>query len=158
MDTKAVLQLAKILDAVDEHHASSFDMRTWGASLINEVVLRGGLQPVEQANVALEKKVHDCGTPVCIAGWTVLAFSRYLMDESYECSVYYEACDLLDLTNEQTMELFVPFTDQLDSVKLLGMVTASNAAQVLRHLADTDEVDWMIVPRLKEAIAAQWYC
>lgn len=80
---------------------------------------------------------HSCGTPACIGGW---AAWEALDRPSVLPSIFPHgrASSWLDISDEQGDALFIPDI-------WLSAVTASQAATVLRHLAETGEVDWNIV-------------
>lgn len=82
---------------------------------------------------------HDCGTPACIAGW-----ANYLHNsdgrEQVRMESAYRARLWLGLGEEDADELFGIGEDDPG----LESVTPTHAAAVLRHLADTGEVDWSV--------------
>ena len=89
---------------------------------------------------------HYCGTPCCIAGWALAAAGDTgpeSMDLGNYVDVFTRAGNYLGLVGEQDMDLFAPAY----TVALLGdenHITARHAAAVLRHLAETGEIDWRI--------------
>jgi hypothetical protein len=89
---------------------------------------------------------HYCGTPACIAGW---AIAMKLGDLS--CDVDKEifisgksysslAGEFLGIGEELHVELFFSSPGEIP----LDEVSPQIAASVLRHLAETGEVDWSI--------------
>lgn len=80
---------------------------------------------------------HSCGTPCCIAGFTVGdKCATYVEEEIHD-----EAVEKLGLTDDQARKLFFGLGPE-------GIYdpTPKHAAAVLRHLAATGEVDWSIKP------------
>lgn len=82
--------------------------------------------------------VHVCGTPCCIAGWTV-AVAKGWETITWRVAYYDVAANHLGLTGQQAEDLFRPFSH----VRLQD-VTPAHAAAVLRNLADTGVVDWSV--------------
>ncbi len=79
-----------------------------------------------------------CGTTMCLAGAAVLKFqSEVITLENWEVVDYFERAQvLLDLTAPEAVQLFTPgniYSHTRDT---------SYAAKVLRHLAETGEVNW----------------
>lgn len=75
-------------------------------------------------NSARDMSGHNCGTIACIGGWTERLFPGV------------EASETLGLTGSQARALFYP-DGHFDA-------TPDKAVAVLRHLAETGEVDWSI--------------
>jgi len=75
-----------------------------------------------------------CGTVACIAGWTC----KVLGEPSNEYEHGWTAGDHLGLDHEQRTLLFTP-RGWLGSPEIFK---ARHAVRVLRHLAETGEVDW----------------
>ena len=76
---------------------------------------------------------HRCGAPACIAGHTYALFEP----ESFDLrgrTEYTRAKRLLDLRPIQAAGLFTPTHQR--------RITNTDAARVLRHLAETGVVDW----------------
>ena len=90
---------------------------------------------------------HHCGTPACIAGWSIWEFfgrSDENLDELVQASnkTYSAiACEYLGIPGEQGEILFFP--EGFD--KPWNEITQQEAARVLRNLAETGQVDWSII-------------
>lgn len=80
---------------------------------------------------------HHCGTPACLAGWTVHTFCDGL-DGLDNGLIRALARDRLGLSDGVADDLFI-YTDGLP----LDAITPPHAAFTLRHLADSGEVDWL---------------
>ena len=87
---------------------------------------------------------HNCSTLACIAGWTVV-----VIDDDWKPStsaineIDKIATELLGLSIEQANELFYALVRPMTE---LSDITPALAVAVLRHLAETGEVDWFIEP------------
>jgi len=77
---------------------------------------------------------EGCGTVACIAGWTVTA--NYDQDRSGQ-PVCVAAEDILGLSDIAADNLFMP-ADMAEP----DSVTRARALAVLRHLRQTNEVEW----------------
>lgn len=83
---------------------------------------------------------YDCGTPSCIAGWTVHLWGN--PDPSTPCTlkrftsweIFETAQVLLGLNVEQADELFLP-NNSAD-------ISPEDASKTLRNLVETGEVHW----------------
>lgn len=101
----------------------------------------------DQPGFNMNRFVHHCGTPSCIAGWAAWeALQRpaniqetWREGERYR-DVEDEAREYLGIDAETAGRLFWG----TDGIKL-EPITKEQAARVLRHLAQTGEVDWSIV-------------
>ena len=82
-----------------------------------------------------ENWAHDCGTPACIAAWTVWLFDREIYGQAAPFGKW--AARLLGLTVPQGEELFMgkPYGPYRHPTPL-------EAADCLRNLADTGSVVW----------------
>lgn len=78
--------------------------------------------------------IHTCGTVACIAGFAAV-LAKPTNHTGFE---FEEAMRWLDLTGIQASALFTPSDDRVN----YGRVTASIAADVVEHLANTGEVVW----------------
>ena len=98
----------------------------------------------------MNKLVYDCGTPSCIAGWAAweaLDQPKVLKTKVFGDSDYIEktAAEYLGLeynscnADKGCYRLFYPNTP------VYSDITPIMAATVLRHLAETGEIDWSIV-------------
>lgn len=85
------------------------------------------------SNPDLDMSGHKCGTVACIAGWAVHTFPP---DDRY-ATAWTAARDQLGLTTFQADQLFEPSVDAA-----YEKATPEIAAKVLRHLAETGEVEW----------------
>ena len=85
---------------------------------------------------------HSCGTPSCIMGWASWMFGG-------------DAVDVVDddaaLRNIFSVDMQIDLTYPVYDYATIsanpgepGHITASHAAAVLRHLAETGEVDWTV--------------
>lgn len=79
---------------------------------------------------------RGCLTVACIAGWAAVLSGVQTPDESAD--IY--AMDYLDLDMTTASDLFHP-----PAYIHWGKVTPQHAAQVIRHLINTGNVDWSIV-------------
>lgn len=86
-----------------------------------------------------------CGTPGCIAGFTL---ARYYMADGMGMPAYTiisEAGNVLGLDRIQLLPLFLPNNSKVDyaaKAGRVGHITAEHAARCLEHLAKTSKVDW----------------
>lgn len=78
-----------------------------------------------------------CGTTGCIAGWACDVFGNG-NEPFYTDEIQFDAAVLLGLPHHIADDLFVPTDGALTDIK------PKHAANVLRHLAETGEVDWSI--------------
>jgi hypothetical protein len=88
---------------------------------------------------------HNCGTVACIAGWaTFIAKGMIPGEQQWSASVLAPGRLFLDITQEQASRLFSPAGEYDDEAKyaIYAGITPSQAVSVLRHLAETGEVDW----------------
>lgn len=91
---------------------------------------------------------ENCQTVACIAGWAFV-LEHGGVEKARKMGLYdvsYQAASWLGIDHTQQMELFrfhgrsIPELDGLD----LGDVTSEQAVKVLRHLAESGEVDWSV--------------
>ena len=87
--------------------------------------------------------LYPCGTPACIAGWT-LAIAGASGEQQDPDEL---ACEqaLLGLSNVQTNLLFIPDTAAARwsaGEHERGWVSPEHAARCLERLAESGEVDW----------------
>lgn len=73
---------------------------------------------------------HKCQTVGCIAGWTLALFGE-------PTAGIYRAAGILGLTGPQRKLLFLT-----KSYLMAKNVTPGQAAKVVRHFAETGEIDW----------------
>lgn len=82
---------------------------------------------------------NECGAVACIAGWTYLTYGP----GEYSAEVHLSAAEHLGLNRNQADELFIPdYSNLFDSLTDWDSITPAHAAQTLRKLAETGEVDW----------------
>lgn len=97
-------------------------------------------------------KEPDCGTTACIAGWAITLAHHgdpeaYPVFRGMQASSYVRAgMDYMKLDPWTALELFYAAKRNEDGETVtkwnLDSITAEEAAEALRHLADTGEVDW----------------
>lgn len=86
----------------------------------------------------------ECGTTACIAGWAVLLEGRTHPMNLSTFGCINTAARWLGLDPELAKNLFCPgYTRDEDHCG--WNATPKQAAQVLRHLAETGEVNWCII-------------
>lgn len=85
-----------------------------------------------------------CETVGCIAGHAIALLDPDQFNNDGDCGVFSEAMGLLGLTCKDAVALFEPDSGRVH----YDRVTAQVAAKVLRHLLDTGEVDWSVVPEV----------
>lgn len=95
-------------------------------------------------------RVHECGTPACIAGHGLALFGCKLRGEGWGLSATDDLTlqAMLGLSEIQTSELFEPQLEDHGVEFDAGpgsfeYITSNHAAACLRHLAATGEVDWL---------------
>lgn len=92
---------------------------------------------------------HDCGTAACIGGWAEVLFVAKDDDINIGTSEDAEIAEALGLSLDQANDLFFPLT----AIKEAGFntnyeqLTQAQAVDVLTHLMETGEVDWLRVVR-----------
>lgn len=104
--------------------------------------------PADNTGFTMQSYLHSCGTPACIAGWAYAASrgsdgSEDLRPEdrdqwSDSRTVAGEAQRFLGLDYTTSEQLFLGFEAPVDLVR----IKPEAAVAVLRHLAETGEVDW----------------
>ena len=80
---------------------------------------------------------HECGAPACLQGW-----AKVLSGDA-------STMQFLDLTDSQSSELYLPshpYAYWHAYPGEPGHVSSKHAAAVLRHAAETDEIDWSVRP------------
>jgi hypothetical protein len=90
---------------------------------------------------------NECGTVACIAGWTYLTYG----DPAGEGDPHELAAIHLGLDEDRADDLFLPnpLTSGLPSCVTYAQITPAHAAQTLRKLAATGEVDWSHANRVR---------
>lgn len=90
--------------------------------------------------------VNWCGTECCIAGYVVTKFApedvAIVADSG---SADWLAGKLLDLEPETADDLFYPKDSHARQIEDWSAITATQAATVVRHLIETEEVNWEII-------------
>lgn len=88
---------------------------------------------------------HQCGTTACIAGWAMHLSGDDLSRVEYLTSngCIRRGAAILGLDFDDADDLFTVCDDSLS----LEEITPSQAVSVLRHLAETGDVDWSIAER-----------
>lgn len=88
------------------------------------------------SNQLIDNSGHDCGTTACIAGWAVSVSGRDVAN--YNGEIRSDAEHILGLDYDTAEELFVNYP-------IFSSPSPSQAAEVLRRLAETGVVDWSAV-------------
>ncbi len=122
-----LIQLAEVLES--ERAEKHFNMNTWFAN-----------KRYERPNKPMGIAIQDCGTIACIGGWAEVIANADLnwTDKQIEANKW------LDLTYAESDKLFYP-------VGYFGVNNPKLAAKVVRHFAETGEVDWSIIDADLEA-------
>ena len=84
----------------------------------------------------MEATYHPCGNPACLAGW---------VEEIWDVEEDPDPLGIVGTKHE--MELFeprAPWATFFHKPGEEGFITSEHAAAVLRHFAETGEVDWSI--------------
>ncbi len=150
-----LLELAAIVEK--GHHKfngvhAALLMGNW-SSKMDGVIYATEYDSQEQLAAArpdLAPSVKECNTVACIAGFTCFLFdykNASNPDQFGDYKVPTRAKELLELTYNQAKHLFLGNTND--------EVTGPQAAQVIRHFAETDEIRWDLFtkfPRRKEDI------
>ena len=88
-----------------------------------------------------DRSPRDCGTVACIAGWTIAVADNMSPPASDLVRQFGRAAKILDLSPYQSDELFFGSHAGIE----LWDITPSHAARVMRHLAQTGQVDWRMM-------------
>lgn len=136
MNKERLLELADLLES--EKVVGHFDMDYFFKSYNLSV-------PTHTHKLGAAEALNVCGTVACIAGWAVAAFNPKL--QGFQIDYEQIAADLLGLRYEQADRLFTPSDngddcDPEDEDRSPYAASAKQAAKVVRHLAETGEVDW----------------
>ena len=92
----------------------------------------------------LWEREEGCGSPACIAGWTLALFTSEA-NESGHVNGIDMACAVLGLTSRQTDALFTPDTKTAFFHAEEGSpryISRDRAVRQLRQLAETGKVNW----------------
>ena len=111
----------------------------------------------------LRNFTHDCGTPSCIAGYAAwFDNGKRITREYLEATSYYfvsKTAEFFGMTYDDAHDLCLPGskfredTRDLDETIDPYEVTAKQAAAVLRHFAETGEVDYRVAfPEVSKAV------
>ena len=100
--------------------------------------------------------IDNCGTVCCIAGYALALKRPDISGEDIageHFNIEAEATRYLGLDLGDAGELFLPQPpysrpwNQIDHQRYLAQITPAQAVRVLRHLAETGEVDWSIADK-----------
>ena len=138
LDTERIGQLADHMDRIADKSPENYNQKVWGVDLAERLIARKsrrGLPEVDWTS-------NECGTTACLAGWAVTLlgepedFRHYEMIHTREFMILEYAQDLLGLTSLESTCLFagMPYKDREPTPK--------EVASVVRHLAQTENVDW----------------
>ena len=140
MKTERIIELADHLDSevLDLYHPR--DRNKAGANPLFSML-------VYSEKNAYNNHAEECGTCACIAGHTIHLWGRGIQPSDFK----HDARMLLGLEIDIADELFEPcdhmeawyFQDDPDDP---AFISSHRAARVLRHLAETGEVDWYRFP------------
>jgi hypothetical protein len=90
-------------------------------------------------------RLNSCQTIACIAGWTKAVLEPVGSSAEFlhwtERHFTHDVADLLGLDGYESAELFLPDRVEWDTI------TPAQAVRVLRHLAETGEVDWSVADK-----------
>lgn len=121
----------KVADAIEQHSIPDLGF--------NMATFRDIARDAEPDNYGA-----GCGTVACIAGWaeavrlgTGVFVNDGLTDE--------RSADYLELTSEQSGPLFFGYGMSWSE---FTAITPKQAVAVLRHLAETGEVDWTVADKV----------
>ena len=135
MRTDRLRELADVIEQAP-HFRHEWPLNSIGATeLIISVV--HGLPDSFNLGAWCYTSDSDCGTTACIAGYAVGLFAPD--DTVGEAGISAQAAELLDLTDEQSMELFTPsnFATRMPQ----GEVTPQQVADALRLLANEPDME-----------------
>lgn len=121
-----------VADAIEQHSIPELGFNMYDYVCDAEVLDRRGLSDMSGSG---------CGTTACIAGWAkAIALGR--TPQNY-FGVHEDAQHWLGLSLEQADTLFYGLGRGIIS---LPDISSAHAVSVLRHLAETGEVDWSVSP------------
>ena len=138
LETRAILQLADLMDKVERTDPTSYFQSNWGLELVDHLLS----QRFTPKSPQTDWPQTDCGSNTCIAGWAVAFLGaedqiwKYRKLHYGNSMIPEYAQELLGLSHSQSEKLFIsiPYMDRDP--------TPRDAAMVLRHLAATGKVDW----------------
>ena len=131
-----VENIGKVIRLLEEVPEDDFYMGDWGSDNF--------LDPVEVEHMADNScLLDDCGTPMCIAGWTGVAMARDGFDiirviDGKALNLLEVTAVWLGLQKLQKEELFL----MMGSTTMPVYVSPATAIACLKHLQETGEVDW----------------
>ncbi len=112
-------RILKVADAIENHH-----FKTLGFNMINYI-----------SEEVPDRSGHDCGTTACIAGWVHALQKGIKKTLACKLPIAEYAQKYLGLNDRQAWALFMECTTN---------ITDKEAVKVLRHLAETGNVNWRI--------------
>lgn len=158
--TKRTINVANILKIRSQILASpqAFSMSDFiDDSEVVEAAEDAELELTGHDVVEMLVKEPDCGTTACIAGWAITLAHHgdpeaYPVFRGMRASGYVRAgMDYMKLDPWSALELFFAAKCNEDGETVtqwaLDEISAEEAAEALRHLADTGVVDWSHLPR-----------
>ena len=105
----------------------------------------GDYKPAMGLAFTMHSSKYSCGSPACILGhWNAIRDSTTTAMTRFD---YASLASDLGITRMQAAELYAPihcFAHFAAPPREFGHITKHHAAAVLRHLADTGKVDWII--------------
>ena len=142
MNAERINQLADDLDKVQAINPNGFNLNVWGYGMLRSIP---AFDSMENSTLSTDDRIEQCGTAGCIAGWTALLYGELRHAEhpssfahGYLALNEYEAHDLFAPTEYDEDE-----SDDCNSNRVIyAQINAGMAAKVLRHLANTGDVDW----------------
>ena len=110
-----------------------------------EEVNMGAHQPLMGLAFSMEYNRYKCGAPACLLGHQSAMYGR--TKKEINNYTYIAFANELGITSREAVELYVPcngFAYVIARPGEPGWITKHHAVAVLRHLANTGEVDWSI--------------
>lgn len=143
---------ANVLRVADAIENAELVKRGIGFNMSNYIAPAGA--PVD--GLGPDMSGHGCGTVACIAGTACAlmhprtrAHTLVKKSSGWELCPFDEAGEYLGLSMEDAEDLFIPGNEDINSI------TPAHAVAVLRHLAETGEVDWSVQPALLKATGGE---
>ena len=133
MNREMILRVADAIEAADK--AETTPVMGFNMNYVREI----------SASSEEDMTGHGCGTVSCIAGWTLAIDSDFKIDKKITPDDPLwkgAAAHLLGLDKEAAHNLFMAV-----GAADIEEVTPAEAIAVLRHLAETGEVDWSLAAR-----------
>lgn len=115
-----------VADAIEKHSIPDL-----GFNMVDYLATSEQLKSWE----AEDHSGHNCGTTGCIAGWAVAVEEGGLPEKRAGYKFFEQAADFLGLSDRTSNHLFLDYPSS-------SLVKPKHAVSVLRHLAETGEVDW----------------